>query len=1039
MRPKPKEILELEMVYGIQLSELKSGHYRDNENQNKYKLNKDGKVIYLNLRDNQIKEISNLHVLEYLTWLDLGENNITTIGFLDQMVNLTSLYLDNNKVKKIENLDKLVKLKVLYLSDNEIKKIENLEKFMKLTLLDLSCNQIKKIENLDKLAKLKVLDLSENEIKKIENLDKLVNLVDLSLRSNELTKIENLDKLVNLVDLDLDFNNITTIENLDNLVTLKSLSLSENKISNGIEQLLKNKESLTSLRIHQNPFLLKINLKLNYDGTNHLAPVMNYLIRKYEQNKIKVTLPVKVLFLGNHYSGKSTFAYYFIHSRRGRFEINNKIESTHILSIKQFKKELNNYNLPQAIIFDFGGHDYYHGIYQAFMTNDSINCIFWQKETDHNMLDIIRSKMEKTATEKQDNNSMTYYFDRKYWLHQLIYFYEEIRQSDKMSSQPVFLIQTYADKDDRLNTLENYKQLHIENEFFVALTPDALKISSKKNALNYLESSLSEKITDKRKVIEEPMWYIDFLKYILHYSDYNSVDLEEIRKHYKRKTDKDYLPDDLDQLCKQGLILYYPYNEELKNIAWLNPELTVKNIYQKVLSNDSLRKNKGKIKKRNFDKISDKKITALLLVNKVIFFDKTDIKNPLYIIPGFLPAFRQSNEEFFIISGFENPHILLKFENFIPFGLINQLICHYGTAPDKKLYWRDQLVFTYFERKAKVRIYLDFENLEIQITIKNLLAESNILDIERSILDDIIALYWNENPKVYQDKESEHFEGEILENDGKFRKSKMAIIEKAKQRKSISDLYISVDNRLFINLQLLDDQNNDIDELVFYPIKENSKEIKVRNNEIECEKELKYRIIDKTKPRSGNVLDYRHLSTNTKLNFMKKVFISYSNKDYGFLEKLKTHLSPFGALNIIDTWDCTELQPGNWHEQIQKKLEEADIVLFMMSANFLASNYILQKELLPSFKRIRFDKNKKLFFVIVKNFAYNSLVKYSDLTGEIDLSNPENVLLELTKHQFIPYQINDNNERKLTPINKWEDENDAYVEIVEQLLKTIEI
>ena len=81
-----------------------------------------------------------------------------------------------------------------------------------------------------------------------------------------------------------------------------------------------------------------------------------------------------------------------------------------------------------------------------------------------------------------------------------------------------------------------------------------------------------------------------------------------------------------------------------------------------------------------------------------------------------------------------------------------------------------------------------------------------------------------------------------------------------------------------------------------------------------------------------------------------------------------------------------------------------------------------------------------MFFVVVRNFAYNALSSIAKITGNISNLNEETVFLELPKHQFIPYEVNEKDGemvRTLTPINKWTHREDAYVKIIDQLINEI--
>ena len=185
----------------------------------------------LNLSYNRISNLENLDMLPSLQELDISGNKISKIGNLDKLTNLQELYIDANKISKLENLDKLTNLQQLDIKDNKITKLENLDKLPSLQQLDIKDNKITKLENLDKLPSLQQLDISWNQITKIESTVDLPSLQGLGISGNKITNLENLDKLPNLQGLGISGNKITNLENLDKLPNLQELYISDNKIS----------------------------------------------------------------------------------------------------------------------------------------------------------------------------------------------------------------------------------------------------------------------------------------------------------------------------------------------------------------------------------------------------------------------------------------------------------------------------------------------------------------------------------------------------------------------------------------------------------------------------------------------------------------------------------------------------------------------------------------------------------------------------------------------------------------------------------------
>ncbi|HEY0429517.1 MAG TPA: toll/interleukin-1 receptor domain-containing protein [Pyrinomonadaceae bacterium] len=88
-----------------------------------------------------------------------------------------------------------------------------------------------------------------------------------------------------------------------------------------------------------------------------------------------------------------------------------------------------------------------------------------------------------------------------------------------------------------------------------------------------------------------------------------------------------------------------------------------------------------------------------------------------------------------------------------------------------------------------------------------------------------------------------------------------------------------------------------------------------------------------------------------------KIFISYSHQDQILKNALVAHLTPMVYEELIEIWQDRNIDLAeNWSEEIDKHINEADIILLLISSRFVFSKYCYGIEMKRALER---DKAKE--------------------------------------------------------------------------------
>jgi len=83
-----------------------------------------------------------------------------------------------------------------------------------------------------------------------------------------------------------------------------------------------------------------------------------------------------------------------------------------------------------------------------------------------------------------------------------------------------------------------------------------------------------------------------------------------------------------------------------------------------------------------------------------------------------------------------------------------------------------------------------------------------------------------------------------------------------------------------------------------------------------------------------------------------EVFYSYAHEDEAFRTTLEKHLSLLRRQGVITAWHDRHILPGtDWAQAIDEHLESASVILLLISADFLASDYCYGVEMQRALER----------------------------------------------------------------------------------------
>lgn len=862
------------------------------------------KATFLDLSQLNLQQIpAVLEKFEWLRVLALWMNQISRIENLPS--GLTHLILSQNQISRIENLP--LSLKDLNLWSNQISLIGNLHEGLQ--NLQLIGNPVSKIENLPN--SLLSLVLGSNKISQIENLPP--NLRSLFLSSNQISRIENLP--TDLTHLFLSNNQISRIEQLPH--KLKQLDLQKNQI-----------DSLTGLPIEIFDELEKIDLRGNpiqdpipNDELNNKAVILGNLKSRDEL----ISSPfLKVNIIGEGRIGKTQLLNYFANKP---YQSNApETHGTNTACYKIPKSEV------QATVWDFGGQSYHHGFHKIFLGPTDFNLVLW------------RNQLGKKP-------------DYGYWLGTARAF--SSNQQDGSYTPPLMLVQnvwnnsngpnSFAENADVVQFPDSVKmetyQVGFEQVFTIDVKalfdPESPWIIRHKYFLEELHKQML--VQARRKSI--PRQWITIKRQVDRkgLDRFNLTKTEFHEQFASNIGDPDVFEALLGYLKFTGSILRFHDVTELSSYVFPNPPALSDWLFKEVLDKEFLSTGNGKLSQTSLKtrvKTDDEATIFLNLMRHFdLIFEQPKLASgdePLetyYSIPQFLPDYQHSFKQ--VLLELLPFTFSLQFPDFLHEGRIFQFIATFGKyAFDHTAYWKYGLLYKHpVEPTSSGSVSVQLQTLVYYVADKRQLVvhiedRKGRSEVARAVFDFFV---FDRQPKQSSVKQIDEEEEQYL-----FPSVGVSSGLNKKQTESERE-------RLLANLRTPVHLSTEAP--YFLDVTKTAENIKSNNFFGECE--------ESGKRVKLNFMAINLLSSDSRSKL--RVFFSYSHKDEQYRDELDRHCAMLKRSGRIETWHDRKIVAGEgWDEKIKDQLQQADIVLLMISADFLHSDYIWEQEL--SIVRERYQK-----------------------------------------------------------------------------------
>lgn len=796
----------------------------------------------------------------------------------------------------------------LNLEKNYITKIEQLDQLQQLKNLNLSKNEIETLEGLEELKALQFLDLEYNKVSRIQNLENLTALEILGLSSNKIEKLEGISQLTRLHTLYIGHNQLKEITALSTLSSLTRIILTNNQITS-IRPLLQHIKNGLKIALHysyndkEQGIFIKDNNTLAEPSAEVIEKGRLAVLKYFEDADTYGTRKLevfKLILVGNSKVGKTNFSEFLREQ-----SITEAHNSTHLLDIQawdaSFLKAPS--GKPMRVnIFDFGGQDYYHDSHRMYYSHDTAYILLWDTATN-------KYSEERESSNENNNESVYENFPLEYWLESIQY--------------------NLADKYRHLYNGERREKAKQENQ---GNSSPVLILQNK--------IDIEEGLLDQKRLTEQYKNIAGFFNMSLRAKKRTAVLYEVLDDYIRSFNLSGRLLIKYEHKIVQNFI-DHPREFKLQNLDEFHQEC--RNIIQDGTT--------------AFNKDNARIIAEILNALGIIFYDK------------------QSENEGIIFTRINRLNELIKeimevAKNGNDKGLFNlKQVAHIPFVDDLvKLLSKNKSIIPINQQEFLVPQFLPLQpdpsvHFFLHAFIHNQVRFIYKAYFHKTLLLSLYSKYMNATLESYgaQLVSLPFWRNGIIISKGEGANKQMVFVEfvKTDTMGTINIKTMKPFNKRGLEKEIettLDELNRgwtvskeiSTDSVNFFDAKYLVAEVKNLRYEFAAGGSL------------FSVNDFKHIMDFEKLP--KKLFISYSSRNAAFIKRFITHLEILKAAGLIDPWYDRMIESGTkWDDSIRAEMRSSDVIIFLLSPDFLATEYIMKTEIPLAIEQHKNDVSKFFF------------------------------------------------------------------------------